>query len=317
MAAKPVPLSRARAGAQVRVSFEFFPPKNAEMEANLWEAARRLEPLSPAFVSVTYGAGGSTRERTHALVQRILGETAMKPAAHLTCVGASCDEIRETLRAYHGAGVRHVVALRGDPPTGFDAPYEAGPDGYKSTAELVADATGMGFEVSVGTYPERHPQSPTLLHDIEILKRKVDAGATRAITQFFFDNSVYFRFLDVAAAAGLDVPIVPGIFPVQNFKQTANFARRAGASVPQWLADRFDGLEDDPATRRLVAAAVCAEQVIDLIDHGVEELHFYTMNRADLVFAICHLVGLRPRPAPAAIPRLERDPPPVAAAGAL
>ena len=191
--------------------------------------------------------------------------------------------------------MRHVVALRGDPPTGFDAPYEAVPDGYKSTAELVADATQMGFEVSVGTYPERHPQSPTLLHDIEILKRKVDAGATRAITQFFFDNSVYFRFLDVAAAAGLDVPIVPGIFPVQNFKQTANFARRAGASVPQWLADRFEGLEDDPATRRLVAAAVCAEQVIDLIDHGVEELHFYTMNRADLVFAICHLVGLRAR----------------------
>ena len=169
------------------------------------------------------------------------------------------------------------------------------------------------FEVSVGTYPERHPQSPTLLHDIEILKQKVDAGATRAITQFFFDNSAYFRFLDVAAAAGLDVPIVPGIFPVQNFKQTANFARRAGASVPQWLADRFEGLEDDPATRRLVAAAVCAEQVIDLIDHGVEELHFYTMNRADLVFAICHLVGLRAKPAPAAISHAEREPPALAA----
>ena len=238
----------------------------------------------------------------------------MKPAAHLTCVGASCGEIRETLHAYHGAGVRHVVALRGDPPAGFDAPYEAGPDGYKSTAELVADATDMGFEVSVGTYPERHPQSPTLLHDMEILRRKVDAGATRAITQFFFDNSVYFRFLDVAAAAGLDVPIVPGVFPVQNFKQTANFARRAGASVPQWLADRFDGLENDPATRRLVAAAVCAEQVIDLIDHGAEELHFYTMNRADLVFAICHLLGLRAnQKAPGAISRLEREPPPVAA----
>ncbi len=300
MAVKAVPLSRA--GAQVRVSFEFFPPKTAEMEANLWEAARRLEPLSPAFVSVTYGAGGSTRERTHALVERIVRETTMKPAAHLTCVGASRDDIRETLRAYHSAGVRHIVALRGDPPTGFDAPYEAAPDGYQSTAELVADARKIAdFEVSVGTYPERHPQSATLLHDIEILKRKVDAGATRAITQFFFDNSVYFRFLDVAAAAGLDVPIVPGIFPVQNFKQTANFARRAGASVPRWLADRFDGLEDDPATRRLVAAAVCAEQVIDLIDHGVEELHFYTMNRADLVFAICHLVGLRAKPAPAAV----------------
>ena len=240
MAAKPLPLSRA--GAQVHVSFEFFPPKTADMEANLWEAATRLEPLNPAFVSVTYGAGGSTRERTHALVERMARETTMEPAAHLTCVGSSCGEIRETLRDYHSAGVRHIVALRGDPPTGFDAPYETVPGGYRSTAELVADAAKMGFEVSVGTYPERHPQSPTLLHDIEILKQKVDAGATRAITQFFFDNTAYFRFLDVAAAAGLDVPIVPGIFPVQNFKQTANFARRTGASVPQWLADRFEGL---------------------------------------------------------------------------
>jgi methylenetetrahydrofolate reductase (NADPH) len=248
MAAKPIPLSRA--GAQVQVSFEFFPPKTAEMETSLWEAATRLEPLSPAFVSVTYGAGGSTRERTHALVERMVRETTMRPAAHLTCVGSSCGEIRETLRDYHSAGVRHIVALRGDPPTGFDAPYETVPGGYRSTAELVADATKMGFEVSVGTYPERHPQSPTLLHDVEILKQKVDAGATRAITQFFFDNSAYFRFLDVAAAAGLHVPIVPGIFPVQNFKQTANFARRTGASVPQWLADRFEGLEDDPATPR-------------------------------------------------------------------
>jgi methylenetetrahydrofolate reductase (NADPH) len=292
MALKHVPLSRS--GASVRVSFEFFPPKTPEMETSLWEAARRLEPLGPAFVSVTYGAGGSTRERTHGLVARLVRETAMKPAAHLTCVGASRDEIRETLAAYHGAGVRHVVALRGDPPTGLDAPYEAHPDGYRATAELVADAKEIGgFEVSVAAYPEKHPQSPTLLHDVEVLKRKVGAGADRAITQFFFDNSAYYRFLDVAAAAGIKVPIVPGIFPVQNFKQTANFARRAGASVPKWLADRFDGLEDDLMTRRLVAAAVCAEQVIDLIDHGVEELHFYTMNRADLVFAICHLIGLR------------------------
>jgi len=293
--AKPVPLSRS--GAPVRVSFEFFPPKTPEMETSLWEAARRLEPLGPAFVSVTYGAGGSTRERTHALVARLVRETTMRPAAHLTCVGASRDEIRETLAAYHGVGVRHIVALRGDPPTGLDAPYEANPDGYRTTAELVADAKEIGnFQVSVGTYPEKHPQSPTLLHDIEVLKRKVGAGADRAITQFFFDNNAYFRFLDVAAAAGITIPIVPGIFPVQNFKQTANFARRAGASVPHWLAERFDGLEDDPATRRLVAAAVCAEQVIDLIDHGVEDLHFYTMNRADLVFAICHLIGLRAKP---------------------
>jgi methylenetetrahydrofolate reductase (NADPH) len=308
MAVKLAPLSRS--GARIRVSFEFFPPKTAEMEANLWEAATRLEPLGPSFVSVTYGAGGSTRERTHATVQRFVSETTMKPAAHLTCVGASKDEIRETLRAYRKAGVRHVVALRGDPPTGFDAPYEPPPDGYRSTADLVADAKAIGdFEVSVAAYPERHPQSPTLLHDIEILKRKVDAGASRAITQFFFDNAAYFRFLDVAAAAGIAVPIVPGVFPVQNFKQTANFARRAGASVPQWLADRFEGLEDDPATRRLVAAAVCAEQVIDLIDHGVEELHFYTMNRADLVFAICHLVGLRANRASVASQLTEGEPP--------
>jgi len=307
MAVKPIPLSRS--GAHVRVSFEFFPPKTPEMEASLWDAATRLEPLSPAFVSVTYGAGGSTRERTHATVARFVRETSMKPAAHLTCVGASRDEIRETLRAYHDAGVRHVVALRGDPPTGLEAPYQAHPDGYQETAELVADARRIGnFEVSVGTYPEKHPQSPTLLHDIEVLKRKVDAGATRAITQFFFDNSTYFRFLDVASAAGIAIPIVPGIIPVQNFKQTSNFARRAGTSVPQWLAERFEGLEDDAATRRLVAAAVCAEQVIDLIDHGVADLHFYTMNRADLVFAICHLVGLRAKPAFAAIEQQEPAP---------
>ena len=242
MAAKPVPLSRSR--TPVRVSFEFFPPKTPEMEANLWEAAKRLEPLDPHFVSVTYGAGGTTRERTHATVARLARETAMKPAAHLTCVGASKDEIRDVLRAYHGAGVRHIVALRGDPPTGIDAPYDAHPDGFQTTEELVAEARRTGdFEVSVGTYPEKHPQSPTLLHDIELLKRKIDAGATRAITNLIFDNSAYFRFLDVAAAAGITIPIVPGIFPVQNFKQTANFARRSGASVPQWLADRFEGLE--------------------------------------------------------------------------
>lgn len=295
MTAKPVPLSRS--GARVRVSFEFFPPKTPEMEASLWEAARRLEPLQPDFVSVTYGAGGTTRERTHATVARLARETTMKPAAHLTCVGASRDEIRDVLRAYRDAGVRHIVALRGDPPGGLDAPYAPHPDGYQETAELVADAKRIGgFEVSVGTYPEKHPQSPTLLRDIEVLKEKIDAGADRAITQFFFDNSAYYRFRDVASAAGITAPIAPGIFPVQNFKQTAAFARKVGASVPTWLAERFEGLDDDPATRRLVAAAVCAEQVLDLIDHGVEDLHFYTMNRADLVFAICHLIGLRPKP---------------------
>src|SRR5271168_1310125 len=230
MAPKHIPLSRS--GAPVRVSFEFFPPKTPEMETSLWEAARRLEPLDPSFVSVAYGDGGSTRERTHATVQRLVRETTMKPAAHLTCVGASRGEIRDTLSAYHGAGVRHIVALRGDPPTGLDAPYEASPEGYRTTAELVADAKEIGdFEVSVAAYPEKHPQSPTLLHDIDALKRKVDAGADRAISQFFFDNSVFLRYLDVAAAAGISIPIVPGLVPVQNFKQTAGFAKRSGAGI--------------------------------------------------------------------------------------
>jgi methylenetetrahydrofolate reductase (NADPH) len=298
MSASPVRLSRS--GSPVRVSFEFFPPKTAEMERTLWEAIARLEPLAPNFVSVTYGAGGTTRERTHATVERIAYETSLKAAAHLTCVGASRAEIDEVIRGYHLAGVRHIVALRGDPAGGMDAPYQPSPDGYQTTADLVAGIKAIGdFEVSVATYPEKHPQSPNLLHDVEMLKRKVDAGADGAITQFFFDNSVYLRFLDVAAAAGVKIPIAPGIFPVQNFKQTAAFARRAGASMPKWLAERFEGLDDDPVTRRLVAAAVCAEQVVDLIDRGVKDLHFYTMNRADLVFAICHLIGLRARePAP-------------------
>ena len=301
MASNVVRLSRS--GSPIRVSFEFFPPKTAEMEAALWEAVERLAPLHPNFVSVTYGAGGSTRARTHATVERIARETHLKPAAHLTCVGASKAEIDDVVRGYRDAGVRHIVALRGDSPGGVDAPYAAPPDGYQRTEDLVSAIKRVGdFEVSVSAYPEKHPQSPTLLHDIEALKRKVDAGADRAITQFFFDNAVYFRFLDVAAAAGIEIPIVPGIVPVQNFKQTANFAKRAGASLPAWLAERFDGLEDDPTTRRLVAAAVCAEQVIDLIDRGVTELHFYTMNRADLVFAICHLIGLRARPAQKEVP---------------
>lgn len=299
----PSPVRLSRSGAPIEVSFEFFPPKTAEMEATLWDSIERLTPLDPAFVSVTYGAGGSTRARTHATVARIARETHVPPAAHLTCVGASKDEIDAVVRDYHAAGVRHIVALRGDSPGGVDAPYEAPADGYQTTAELVAAIKRIGdFEVSVSAYPEKHPQSPNLLHDIEALKRKVDAGADRAITQFFFDNSLYLRFLDVCAAAGVNIPIVPGIVPVQNFRQTAAFAKRAGASVPRWLAERFEGLDDDPTTRRLVAAAVCAEQVIDLIDRGVTELHFYTMNRADLVFAICHLIGLRPRPVEAAAP---------------
>jgi methylenetetrahydrofolate reductase (NADPH) len=292
MAHNPVRLSRS--GSPVQASFEFFPAKTEEMEKALWEALERLAPLRPSFVSVTYGAGGSTRARTHATVERIARETEVKPAAHLTCVGASRDEIDAIIRGYRDAGVRHIVALRGDSPGGVDAPYVAPADGYQRTEDLVAAIKRIGdFEVSVSAYPEKHPQSPTLLHDVEALKRKVDAGADRAITQFFFDNSAYFRFLDVAAAAGINIPIVPGIMPMQNFKQTSGFARRMGASIPTWLADRFEGLEEDAATRRLVAAAVCAEQVIDLIDRGVQELHFYTLNRADLVYAICHLIGLR------------------------
>ncbi len=278
-----------------RVSFEFFPPKSEEMEVALWEAVRRLEPLGPSFVSVTYGAGGSTRERTHATVKRMIEETALKPAAHLTCVSASKAEVDEVIRSYWDAGVRHVVALRGDPAGGLGTTYEAHPEGYHQTSDLVAGLKAIGdFEVTVSAYPEKHPEAASLDADIDALQKKVDAGATRAITQFFFDNDVYFRYLDKVRARGIEIPILPGIVPVQNFKQTASFARKTGASVPQWLADRFEGLEEDAATRRLVAAAVCAEQVLDLIDRGVTDLHFYTMNKADLVYAICHLVGLKP-----------------------
>ena len=292
----PAPTRLSRSGSQIRASFEFFPPKSEEMEKTLWEAIQRLEPLSPDFVSVTYGAGGTTRTRTHATVEKIARDTYLRPAAHLTCVGASKGEVDDVIREYWDAGVRHIVALRGDSPGGVDAPYVPHPEGYQRTEDLVAAIKRIGdFEVSVTAYPEKHPQSSTLLHDIDMLKRKMDAGADRAISQFFFDNSVFLRYLDVAAAAGVTIPIVPGIVPVQNFKQTTGFAKRAGASVPAWLADRFEGLENDVTTRRLVAAAVCAEQVIDLIDRGIAQFHFYTMNRADLVYAICHLVGLRPR----------------------
>lgn len=278
-----------------RVSFEFFPPKNEEMEVSLWESVRRLEPLGPAFVSVTYGAGGSTRERTHNTVKRMIDETGLKPAAHLTCVSASCAEVDEVIRSYWAAGVRHIVALRGDPAGGLGTVYEPHPEGYQQTCDLVAGIRRIGeFEVTVSAYPEKHPEAASLDADIDALKKKVDAGATRAITQFFFDNDVYFRYLDKVRSRGIEIPILPGIVPVQNFRQTAGFARKTGASVPQWLADRFEGLEDDPATRRLVAAAVCAEQVLDLVDRGVSDLHFYTMNKADLVYAICHLVGLKP-----------------------
>jgi methylenetetrahydrofolate reductase (NADPH) len=297
-------ISRLPGSGGVTVSFEFFPPKTAEMEATLWESIARLAPLSPSFVSVTYGAGGSTRERTHATVKRMVEETALKPAAHLTCVAASRAEVNAIIRDYWAAGVRHIVALRGDPAGGAGSRYEPHAEGYHWSTDLVTAVKAIGeFEVSVAAYPERHPESSTLFADIEMLKRKVDAGADRAITQFFFDNDVYFRYLDVARAAGIDIPIVPGIVPVQNFKQIANMSKRIGAGVPDWFAERFAGLDDDVATRRLVAAAVCAEQVVDLIDRGVRHIHFYTMNRADLVYAICHLIGLRP-PQAAVAPEL-------------
>jgi methylenetetrahydrofolate reductase (NADPH) len=283
---------------RIRVSFEFFPPKTEEMERTLWDSIARLAPLSPFFVSVTYGAGGSTRERTHATVRRLLAETSLVPAAHLTCVAATCGEIDEVISAYWDAGVRHIVALRGDPPGGVGARYVPHPGGYAHGAALVAGIKQRAdFEVSVSAYPEKHPDSPTVEADIDMLKAKIDAGATRAITQFFFENDLYERYVEKVRARGISVPIVPGILPVQNFQQAKGFAARAGASVPCWLAERFDGLESDPATRKLIAAAVAAEQVLDLVDRGVTDFHFYTMNRADLVYAICHLLGLRPQPA--------------------
>ncbi len=279
----------------MRVSFEFFPPKTDEMERSLWEAIARLAPLAPLFVSVTYGAGGSTRERTHATVKRIINETALKPAAHLTCVDALRGDVEQVVRDYHAAGVRHIVALRGDPAGGLGAAFTPHPGGYRNGADLVAGIKRIAdFEVSVSAYPEKHPESASVEADIDMLKAKVDAGATRAITQFFFENDLYFRYLDRVRARGIDIPIVPGILPVQNFKAATTFATRAGASVPGWLAQRFDGLDDDPATRKLIAAAVAAEQVLDLVARGVSDFHFYTMNRADLVYAICHLLGVRP-----------------------
>jgi methylenetetrahydrofolate reductase (NADPH) len=283
-------------GHGIRVSFEFFPPKTEEMEKTLWESVERLAPLKPLFVSVTYGAGGSTRERTHATVRRILAETALVPAAHLTCVAATRAEIDEVIASYMAAGVRHIVALRGDPVGGVGERYAPHPEGYRNAADLVAGIKRQcAAEISVSAYPEKHPDSPTVEADIDMLAAKVDAGATRAITQFCFDNDLYFRYLDRVRARGISIPVVPGILPVQNFKQTRAFATRCGASVPTWLAERFAGLDEDVATRKLIAAAVAAEQVLDLVDRGVTDFHFYTMNRADLVYAICHLLGLRPQ----------------------
>lgn len=281
-------------GHKLNISFEFFPPKNEEMEKTLWASVERLAPLAPRFVSVTYGAGGTTRERTHATVKRLVQETKLKPAAHLTCVSATREEIDDVVRAYWDAGVRHIVALRGDPPAGA-AKYAPHPGGYAYANDLIAGIKKIGdFEISVGAYPEKHPDSPDAEKDIDFLKAKLDAGATRAITQYFFDAEVYLRYRDKVAARGISAEIVPGILPVTNFAQVVKFSKMCGASVPDWLAKLFEGLDGDPDTRRLVAAMVAAEQCRRLQEHGVDAFHFYTLNRADLAYSICHILGLRP-----------------------
>jgi methylenetetrahydrofolate reductase (NADPH) len=279
----------------LKLSFEFFPPKTDVMEERFWDSIGKLAPLKPRFVSVTYGAGGTTRERTLRMVSRIKAESGVDAAAHLTCVGASRAEVDAVVAGYKAAGISRIVALRGDPPEGVGQPFVPHPEGYRSGAELVAGISRLGsFDISVAAYPEKHPQSPDWAHDIDNLKRKLDAGATRAITQMFFDNDDYFRFVERARAAGITAPIVPGIQPIHSFKQISGFAARCGASIPDWLAERFAGLEEEPETHALVASAVAAEQVLELVDAGVTEFHFYTLNRANLVLALARLLGVRP-----------------------
>ena len=279
----------------IEVSFEFFPPKTEKMEATLWESVKTLEPLAPRFVSVTYGAGGSTRERTHATVERIARETSLAAAAHLTCVEASRGEIDDVAREYWAAGVRHIVALRGDPPV-IGTPFAPHPEGYASAADLVAGLKRIApFEISVAAYPEVHPEATCAQTDLDNLRRKIDAGADRAITQFFFSPDNFFRFRDAAAAAGIEAEIVPGILPVSNVAQTRKFAASCGAAIPRWMDDLFEGLDNLPAARQLVAATVAAELCGQLYAGGIRHFHFYTLNRAELAYAICHLLGLRPR----------------------
>jgi len=286
------------------VSFEFFPPKTPAMEETLWRSIERLAPIGPRFVSVTYGAGGSTRERTHATLKRALAETSLTPAAHLTCVAASRDEVDAVARGYHDIGVRHIVALRGDPADG-QSRFEAHPQGYRNAADLVAGLKRVAdFELTVGAYPEVHPDARSREDDLDNLKRKLDAGASRAITQFFFDSDVYFRFLDRVRAAGISAPIIPGILPVTNFSAVQRFAATCGTSVPDWMAELFDGLDDSPDTRQLVAATVAAEQCLQLKKHGVTEFHFYTLNRAELTIAICRRLGLKAGASPATAPSM-------------
>jgi len=277
-----------------RVSFEFFPPKTPEMEATLWQAIRRLEPLNPAFVSVTYGAGGGAGERTHRTVKRILDETSLQPAAHLTCVGAARQDVDAVIADYWTAGVRNIVALRGDPPGGVGGAYAPRADGYASATELTAAIHRIApFEVMVGVYPEKHPESPSLDHDIDVLKAKIDAGATVGISQFFFDIDAFLRFHERVRKAGVTIPIVPGIMPVTNFKGLVKMAAACEAAVPAWLSHLFEGLDDDAETRRLLAGAVAVELCAKLKGEGFDNFHFYTLNRADLVYAICLVLGLR------------------------
>lgn len=277
----------------VAVSFEFFPPHDAAMEQTLWHSIERLAPLQPRFMSVTYGADGSTRERTHQVVTRVLQQTRITPAPHLTCVGADRESVLEIARGYWRQGVRHIVALRGDPPA--DAPrYQPFPGGFAYAADLVRGLRSVGnFDISVAAYPEKHPEAPSAAFDLDCLKAKLDAGATRAITQFFFETGAFLRFRDRCLAAGICASLVPGILPVTRMPQMLRFAARCGASVPAWLRERFDGLDDDPETRRLIAAAFAIGQVEELTREGVDEFHFYTLNRAELTFAICHALGVR------------------------
>jgi methylenetetrahydrofolate reductase (NADPH) len=281
-----------------RVSFEFFPPKTEALELQLWESIRKLEPLAPSFVSVTYGAGGSTRDRTHRIVSRIVAETTLKPAAHLTCVSSSRSEIDAVLREYRRAGVRHVVALRGDPPGGVGLPYLQHPQGYANAAELVEAAARIGgFDISVAVHPEKHPASPTIDHEIDNFKRKLALGASRGITQFFFDADVFLRFRDRLARAGVYAPVLPGIMPVTNVKGLKKMADACGATLPRWMSRLFDGLDGDAETRRLVAAVTTAQLCARLAAEGVQDFHFYTLNRADLALAVCRILGVRAKEA--------------------
>ena len=279
------------------ISFEFFPPKTEEMERSLWEVINRLAPLSPNFVSVTYGAGGSTRDRTHRTVVRMLKETTLKPAAHLTCVEASRAEVDEVVQAYWDAGIRHIVALRGDPPGQIGGVYVPRTDGYLNATELTAGIKRIApFEVSVSLYPQVHPESPSVDHDIDVLKAKVDAGATRAITQFFYDIDSFLRFMERVRKAGVTIPISPGIMPVSNFKGLKKMAGPVGIPLPNWLGNLFEGLDKDPETRKLIAASVATEMCARLAEEGYSDFHFYTLNRADLVYAICRVLGVREVP---------------------